>query len=93
VLGHHNSFARLAARLRCPARFARYEWVDWRAISVCPGYRGGAVKLVVAGIVAAFLLFYIITSPDQAATIVHGTWHVAVNVAHGVGGFLNKLAS
>jgi len=51
------------------------------------------VKLVVPGIVVAFLLFYIVTSPDQAANIVHGTWHVAVNVAHGVGGFINKLAA
>jgi hypothetical protein len=51
------------------------------------------VKLVIPGIVLAFLIFYITTSPDQAANIVHSTWHVAVNVAHGVGGFINKLAS
>jgi hypothetical protein len=51
------------------------------------------VKLVVPGIVVAFVLFYIMTSPDQAANIVHSTWHVGVNVAHGVGGFINKLAS
>jgi hypothetical protein len=24
---------------------------------------------------------------------VRGTWHAAVDVAHGVGGFLNRLAS
>lgn len=51
------------------------------------------MKLVVPGIVVAFLIFYIMTSPAQAANIVHGTWHLAVNVAHGVGGFINKLAS
>lgn len=51
------------------------------------------MKLVVPGIVVAFLIFYVMTSPDQAANIVHSTWHVAVDVAHGVGRFLNKLAS
>lgn len=51
------------------------------------------MKLVVTGIVGAFLLFYMMTSPDQAANIVQATWHAAVNIAHGVGGFLNQLAS
>jgi hypothetical protein len=48
---------------------------------------------VVTGLIVAFVLFYVMTSPDQAANIVHGTWDLAVNVAHGVGSFLNKLAS
>jgi Ca2+/H+ antiporter len=51
------------------------------------------VKRVVAGLVVVFLIFYIMTSPDAAANIVQSTWNVAVNVAHGVGTFLNKLAS
>jgi hypothetical protein len=51
------------------------------------------VKRVVAALVVLFLVFYIMTSPDAAANIVHNTWQVAVNVAHGVGTFLNKLAS
>ncbi|MFN2519007.1 MAG: hypothetical protein ABR604_08210 [Jatrophihabitantaceae bacterium] len=51
------------------------------------------MKRVVAGLVVAFLIFYIMTSPASAANIVHGTWHVAVNMAHGVGGFLNQLAT
>jgi hypothetical protein len=51
------------------------------------------VKRVVAGLVAVFLVFYIMTSPDTAANIVQSTWDVAVNVAHGIGNFLNKLAS
>jgi len=51
------------------------------------------MKLVIAGIVGLFLVFYIMTSPTQAADIVHSTWHVAVNVAHGVGNFIDKLAS
>jgi hypothetical protein len=51
------------------------------------------VKLVVAGIIVAFVIFYIMTSPDQAANIFHTGWHSAVNVAHGIGNFVNKLAS
>jgi hypothetical protein len=51
------------------------------------------MKLVVTGAVVIFLIFYIMTSPDQAANIVHHSWHAAVNVAHGIGGFVNKLSS
>lgn len=51
------------------------------------------VKTVVAGAVVAFLLFYVMTSPDQAATITQGTWDFVVNLAHGLGDFVNKLAS
>ena len=50
------------------------------------------VKVAIAGLIGAFLVFYIMTSPDQAATMVKGAGHVATNVAHGVGDFLNKLA-
>ena len=51
------------------------------------------VKLAIAALVGAFVLFYIVTSPDQAANIVHGAWKVAVNVAHGIGNFFDKLAT
>jgi hypothetical protein len=51
------------------------------------------VKIAIVGLIGAFLVFYIMTSPDQAATMVKGAGHVATNVAHGVGDFLNKLAS
>lgn len=51
------------------------------------------MKLVVTGAVVIFLIFYIMTSPDQAANIVHSSWHTAVNVAHGIGSFVNKLSS
>jgi hypothetical protein len=51
------------------------------------------VKIAIAGVIGAFLLFYIMTSPEQAANIVHNAWHVAVSVAHGIGHFFNKLAS
>jgi hypothetical protein len=51
------------------------------------------VKLVLAGVIVAFVIFYIMTSPAQAADIFHTGWHSAVNVAHGIGNFVNKLAS
>jgi hypothetical protein len=54
---------------------------------------GGVVKLVVAGVIVAFVLFYVMTSPSQAADIVHTGWNSAVNVAHGIGDFVDKLAS
>ena len=51
------------------------------------------VRIAIIGLVGAFVIFYIMTSPDQAATIVKGTGHLATSVAHGVGNFLDKLAS
>jgi hypothetical protein len=51
------------------------------------------VKITIATLVGAFLIFYIMTSPDQAATITKGSWHLAANVAHGIGSFVDKLAS
>ncbi|HKC28611.1 MAG TPA: hypothetical protein VKB75_11430 [Jatrophihabitans sp.] len=51
------------------------------------------VKIVILGLVGAFLIFYIMSSPDQAATIVKGAGHLATSVAHGVGNFLDKLSS
>jgi hypothetical protein len=51
------------------------------------------VKVAIAGLIGAFVVFYIMTSPDQAATMVKGAGQLATNVAHGVGDFLKKLAS
>jgi hypothetical protein len=50
-------------------------------------------KVAVGGVIVAFLVFYVMTSPDQAATIFQSSWHAVVNVAHGVGHFFDKLAS
>lgn len=50
-------------------------------------------KRVIAGLVAALVLFYIITSPGQSASVAHGAWNAAVSVAHGIGTFFDKLAS
>lgn len=51
------------------------------------------VKIAIAGVIGAFLLFYIMTSPDQAANIVNNVWSVTVDAAHGIGNFLNKIVS
>ena len=51
------------------------------------------MKLVVVGAVVLFLVFYIMTSPGNAATIVHSSWHTVVHVAHGIGSFVDKLSS
>jgi hypothetical protein len=51
------------------------------------------VKVAVAGVVIVFLVFYITTSPDNAASMAHGAGHLVSHVAHGVGNFLDKLAS
>ncbi len=50
-------------------------------------------RVGVAGLVVAFLIFFISTSPDAAANIFHGTWRLAANVAHGIRDFVDKLAS
>lgn len=50
-------------------------------------------KVAIAGLVGAFVLFYIITSPDQAAHIATGGWNWITDIANGIGRFLNKLAS
>jgi hypothetical protein len=52
-----------------------------------------AVKVVIPVAVIAFLLFYIISFPDQAANIVHDIWNLLVSAAHGIGRFFNKVAS
>lgn len=50
------------------------------------------MKVVIAGAVVIFLVFYVMTSPDHAAAIVHSGWHAAVSMAHGLGNFVDKLA-
>ena len=51
------------------------------------------MKVLVTGAVLAFLIYYVMTSPDQAANIFHSGWESVVSIAHGVGHFVNKLSS
>lgn len=44
-------------------------------------------------IVVVFIVFYALTSPDQAANIFHSTWTALVNIAHGFGRFIDKITS
>ena len=48
-------------------------------------------QTLIVVLLVAFVLFYIISSPDQAATIAHGAWHWLVKIADGIEKFLNKL--
>jgi hypothetical protein len=63
------------------------------SVAACPQLQEEEdVKVVITGAVVIFLVFYIMTSPDQAANIVHNGWHAASDIAHGLGDFVNKLA-
>ena len=51
------------------------------------------LKTGVTALVIAFVIFFILTSPDNAANIVHATWKLVVNVAHGLNRFIDKLST
>jgi preprotein translocase subunit SecG len=51
------------------------------------------VKTAIVALVVAFIIFYVMTSPDQAADMAKGIGHLTKHVANGIGDFLNKLAS
>ncbi|SDJ33106.1 hypothetical protein SAMN05444157_2857 [Frankineae bacterium MT45] len=48
-------------------------------------------KKLISAVVVAFVLFFIVTSPDDAAKISHNLWHGVMNTAHGVSDFIDKL--
>lgn len=48
-------------------------------------------KNLIGAAVAVFLVFFIVTQPNQAADITHNLWDGTVNVAHGVADFVNRL--
>ncbi len=49
------------------------------------------VKKLLMFAAGAFVIFFIVTSPDDAANIAHNLWHGTVNIAHGLGDFVNRL--
>ena len=51
------------------------------------------VKAAVAVLLGAFVVFYIMNSPTQAADMVHNVWHTTVAVAHGFAHFFDRVAS
>lgn len=48
-------------------------------------------KKLIAAVLVAFVIFYVVTSPDDAAKISHTVWHGVVNTAHGVSTYIDKL--
>lgn len=44
-------------------------------------------------ICVAFVIFFIISSPDNAAAVTHSLWNATVNVAHSIGRFFSSLSS
>jgi hypothetical protein len=70
-----------------------YEVRQRAAPVIAPRRHQPMVKPAIAGLLGAFLIFYIMTSPDQAASIAKGIGHLTTSVAHGVGKFLDKLSS
>ena len=48
-------------------------------------------KKLVGPLVGIFLIFFVVTQPNQAADITHNLWNGTVNVAHGVADFVDKL--
>lgn len=49
------------------------------------------LKTVVAVVIAAFLVFYVVSSPKHAANIANGAWDHTVSAAHGLGHFVDDL--
>lgn len=50
-----------------------------------------SLKTVIAWLVVIFLLFFIVTQPTQAASIVSAAWAGIVNIAHGISDFITSL--
>ena len=51
------------------------------------------VKTWVAWLVVAFLVFAVITNPDQAANVVHSVWNALWGAIQGILRFFSRLAS
>jgi hypothetical protein len=49
------------------------------------------LKTVIGWLVVIFLLFFIVTQPTQAASIVTTIWNGILNIAHGVAEFITSL--
>jgi hypothetical protein len=73
-------------------RYQRNSGAPTGAFERCCEEADVVVKVAALAVVA-FLVFYIMTSPDQAAEIAKSTGHLVGSVAHGIGHFVDKLAS
>lgn len=48
-------------------------------------------KKIVGVLAVAFLIFFVVTQPSQAADITHTLWDGIVNIAHGIANFISNL--
>lgn len=51
------------------------------------------MKLGIALLVGALVIFYVVTQPSQSADIASGAWDTIVNIADGIRKFVNELAN
>ncbi len=58
-----------------------------------PNGAGVDVKKLTFFAVIAFLLFFVVTSPDLAASVTQNIWDVIVNIANGISQFIQNLSS
>jgi hypothetical protein len=49
------------------------------------------VKKIVSWLLLAFVVFFIVTSPSNAATVVHNIWHGLTLMARGGTNFVDNL--
>lgn len=50
------------------------------------------VVKVTSGLLIAFVIFYVVVSPDHSARIAEGTWHLVQHVAHSIRKVVDDLA-
>jgi hypothetical protein len=51
------------------------------------------VAKVAGGVIIAFLVFYVVVSPDNAAEILKSIWGLVEKIANGIKAMLDNLAS
>jgi hypothetical protein len=49
------------------------------------------VQLLVGAVVGIYVLFFVVTSPDQAVKITHTAWDIVIHTAHGISTYIGKL--
>ncbi len=51
------------------------------------------LKTATTAVIVAFVIYFVLTSPDNAARIADGAWNTVVHIAHGLNTFIDKLSS
>jgi hypothetical protein len=50
------------------------------------------VVKVASGLILAFVIFYVVVSPDKSAHMAEGTWHLVQHVAKSIRKLVDDLA-